>query len=76
MQYQPCHVDSAGRPLRQDDEVGPLTWEVLFGAQAVTNSGEAAGLPAEVLKVAAGKAKKAASSRATAIGAAGGPVSA
>jgi len=29
--FQARHVDSAGRPLKQDGEIGSLTWEALFG---------------------------------------------
>jgi len=31
MFFQARHVDAQGRPLRQDGEVGPLTWAALFG---------------------------------------------
>ncbi|RQO59725.1 CHAP domain-containing protein [Paucibacter sp. KBW04] len=33
--FQARHVDSQGRPLKQDGEVGAITWALLFGAQAV-----------------------------------------
>ncbi|MGC3965294.1 MAG: CHAP domain-containing protein [Rhodocyclaceae bacterium] len=56
--FQARHVDNAGRPLKQDGEVGSLTWEALFGAQTVTASENASGLLAEVLKVAAAEEAK------------------
>ena len=28
--FQARHVDADGRPLKQDGEVGSITWEVLF----------------------------------------------
>jgi hypothetical protein len=33
--FQARHVDADGRPLKQDGEVGSLTWGVLFGAASV-----------------------------------------
>jgi hypothetical protein len=36
--FQTRNVDSEGRPLKQDGEVGLLTWEALFGAKAVPAS--------------------------------------
>ena len=36
--FQTRNVDSEGRPLKQDGEVGLLTWEALFGAGAVPAS--------------------------------------
>lgn len=35
MLFQARNVDEEGRPLRQDGEVGSITWAALFGAQAV-----------------------------------------
>jgi hypothetical protein len=36
--FQARHVDSLGRPLKQDGEIGSLTWEALFGSQSVPAS--------------------------------------
>jgi len=36
--FQARHVDGMGRPLKQDGEVGPHTWQALFGAQSVPDS--------------------------------------
>src|SRR5262245_32582242 len=33
--FQARNVDAAGRPLRQDGEVGSLTWAALFGSDTV-----------------------------------------
>jgi hypothetical protein len=33
--FQARHVDAEGRPLKQDGEVGSLTWEALFGEASV-----------------------------------------
>lgn len=33
--FQARNVDSEGRPLKQDGQVGPITWAVLFGAASV-----------------------------------------
>jgi hypothetical protein len=40
--FQARHVDGTGRPLKQDGEVGPVTWSALFGAHTVPTSNEAA----------------------------------
>lgn len=37
--FQARHVDPEGRPLKQDGEVGAITWGVLFGSQAVPHQG-------------------------------------
>ena len=57
--FQARHVDREGRPLRQDGEVGSLTWEALFGVASVPAS-EAPGndLLARVLDIAAGEEAK------------------
>lgn len=54
--FQARHVDAEGRPLRQDGEVGALTWAALFGDETVAVSDEA-GSPflAQVLTIAAGE---------------------
>ncbi|WP_051079159.1 CHAP domain-containing protein [Methyloversatilis thermotolerans] len=39
--FQMRHVDGSGRPLKVDGEVGALTWQALFGANAVPASGRA-----------------------------------
>ncbi len=36
--FQARHTDGSGRPLKQDGEVGALTWEALFGENAVPSS--------------------------------------
>jgi hypothetical protein len=36
--FQARHVDGLGRPLKQDGEIGSLTWEALFGSQSVPAS--------------------------------------
>lgn len=36
--FQARHTDGSGRPLKQDGEVGSLTWEALFGEDAVPSS--------------------------------------
>jgi hypothetical protein len=36
--FQARHVDRDGRPLKQDGEIGPLTWAALFGVEAVPAS--------------------------------------
>jgi hypothetical protein len=36
--FQARNVDSEGRPLKQDGEVGPLTWQRLFGVDTVSAS--------------------------------------
>jgi hypothetical protein len=57
--FQARHVDSAGRPLKQDGEIGALTWGAIFGCERVPASAEAAThLLAQVLAVAAGEEKK------------------
>jgi hypothetical protein len=33
--FQARHVDGDGRPLKQDGEIGPLTWAALFGDQTI-----------------------------------------
>lgn len=52
-QFQARHLDAQGRPLRQDGEIGAITWEALFGPGAVPgNEQPANALLAQVLKVA------------------------
>jgi hypothetical protein len=36
--FQARHVDDEGRPLKQDGEIGPLTWAALFGSATVPGS--------------------------------------
>ena len=36
--FQARHVDSQGRPLKPDGEIGAITWEVLFGPASVSSS--------------------------------------
>jgi CHAP domain-containing protein len=57
--FQARHVDGEGRPLRQDGEIGSLTWAALFGDDSVPVSDAAAdGLLAQVLSVAVGEEAK------------------
>jgi hypothetical protein len=54
--FQARNVDVEGRPLRQDGEVGSLTWAALFGHDAVPAATEAkTPLLAAVLEAAAGQ---------------------
>jgi hypothetical protein len=39
--FQARHVDAEGRPLKQDGQVGSITWEALFGPESVIDSDEA-----------------------------------
>jgi hypothetical protein len=51
--FQARNVDPEGRPLKQDGEVGAISWAVLFGQQAVQNLPQASDpLLAEVIKIA------------------------
>lgn len=57
--FQARHVDSAGRPLKQDGEIGALTWGALFGTDSVPARVDAgSALLAEVLAVASGEEAK------------------
>jgi hypothetical protein len=40
--FQVRHVDGRGIPLSQDGKVGPLTWQALFGPDAVVTRSQAA----------------------------------
>jgi len=52
--FQSRHVDAEGRPLRQDGEIGSLTWAALFGDETVPASDTATDpLLAQVLAFAA-----------------------
>lgn len=52
--FQARNVDSTGLPLKQDGEVGPLTWAALLGADSVPTRTEAASpLLAAALRIAA-----------------------
>lgn len=54
--FQARHVDDEGRPLKQDGEVGSLTWSALFGARSVPIAEEADdALLARALEIAAGE---------------------
>jgi len=57
--FQARHVDADGRPLRQDGEVGSLTWSALFGSDTVPTS-DASSDPflARVLQIAAAEEAK------------------
>lgn len=58
--FQARHVDAEGRPLKQDGEVGSVTWSVLFGDDSVTTTIIADDpLLAKVVSVAAGEEAKA-----------------
>jgi hypothetical protein len=57
--FQTRHVDTTGRPLKPDGEIGSLTWEALFGAGSVPTSNKPAGsYLATVLEIAAGEEAK------------------
>lgn len=58
--FQVRNVDSEGRPLRTDGEVGSITWECLFGADSVVTSETAsdAFLAAVLLTAAAEEVKQ------------------
>lgn len=57
--FQARHVDGEGRPLRQDGEIGSLTWAALFGDDSVPASDTSSdGLLAQVLSVAAAEEAK------------------
>lgn len=52
--FQARNVDAEGRPLRQDGEIGSLTWVALFGQDSVQGGDTAADtLLARVLEIAA-----------------------
>ena len=52
--FQARNVDSTGRPLKQDGEVGSITWGALFGLDTVPTSTEAtSSLLATALRIAA-----------------------
>lgn len=57
--YQARHVDADGRPLKQDGEVGSITWAVLFGPASVAPPAQAADpYLARVLRCAAAEEAK------------------
>ena len=57
--FQARNVDAAGRPLKQDGEVGSLTWSALFGNEAVPTSDRASDqLLAAALQIASGEEAK------------------
>ncbi len=57
--FQARNVDNQGRPLKQDGEIGSLTWEALFGPATVpASAAPAEGLLEQVLAVAAGEEAK------------------
>ncbi len=57
--FQARNVDAEGRPLKQDGEVGSLTWAALFGDETVpASSAPGNGLLINVLQVAAGEEAK------------------
>jgi len=39
--FQARHVDAEGRPLKQDGQIGSLTWAALFGPDSVVSSDKA-----------------------------------
>lgn len=58
--FQARHVDADGRPLKQDGEVGAITWAVLFGPGSVPRPATATDpFLARVLRLAAGEEAKA-----------------
>ncbi|MGA1875002.1 MAG: CHAP domain-containing protein [bacterium] len=57
--FQARNVDAEGRPLKQDGQVGPLTWAALFGNKAVPISDTAGSqFLARVLQIASGEEAK------------------
>ena len=57
--FQARNVDTDGRPLKQDGEVGSLTWAALFGSDSVPMSDSTSDLLlAHVLQIAAGEEAK------------------
>jgi hypothetical protein len=57
--FQARNADAEGRPLKQDGEIGSLTWAALFGESKVPQpEPPKAGLLAEVLRVAAAEEVK------------------
>lgn len=57
--FQTRNVDSEGRPLKQDGEIGSHTWEALFGAESVqVRPVPTSALLAQVLTVAAAEEAK------------------
>lgn len=57
--FQARHVDPAGRPLKQDGEIGSLTWGALFGLETIASDNSAGSdLLAQVLAVAAAEEAK------------------
>ncbi|MCU0634925.1 MAG: CHAP domain-containing protein [Gemmatimonadaceae bacterium] len=54
--FQARHVDADGRPLRQDGEIGPVTWTRLFGSAAVPDRDQSTSAwLARVVSIAAGE---------------------
>lgn len=57
--FQARHVDSEGTPLKQDGRLGPITWAVLFGDQAITVHEEAKNMyMARVVAIALAEAER------------------
>ena len=57
--FQARNVDAEGRPLRQDGEVGSITWAALFGLETVASSDTTDdALLTRVLQIAAGEEAK------------------
>ncbi|MEX8518329.1 MAG: peptidoglycan-binding protein [Leptothrix sp. (in: b-proteobacteria)] len=57
--FQMRRVDPQGRPLKVDGEVGPITWEALFGGTTVPSADQAGGdFLATVLQVAGAEEQK------------------
>lgn len=57
--FQARNVDSTGHALKQDGQIGSLTWEALFGGDTVPVSAASADtLLAKVLQIAAGEEAK------------------
>lgn len=57
--FQGRHVDLEGRPLKQDGEIGALTWAALFGHATVPTSTDARDpFLVKVLQIAAGEEAK------------------
>jgi hypothetical protein len=57
--FQARNVDGDGNPLRQDGEIGSITWEILFGERTVTSATTTKNaFLSRVLQIAAGEEAK------------------
>lgn len=58
MLFQARNVDAAGRPLMQDGQIGPLTWNALFYEAQHVDAAPPSSFMARVIAVAAGEEAK------------------